>query len=122
MKIALAQIDPTVGDFAGNTRQILEFAERAQQLAADLVIFPELAVSGYWPADLLEKQSFVERAGEALAEVCAWTRESGRPAVLCGGVLPVDDTFAGKRVRNVAVLMQRGETDSGAREDAAAVL
>ena len=109
MKIALAQIDPTVGDFAGNTHKILEFAGRAQALEADLVIFPELAVCGYWPADLLDKQSFVERAGQALAEVCAWTREPGRPAVLCGGVLQVDESFAGKRVRNVAVLMQRGE-------------
>ncbi len=109
VKIALAQIDPTVGDFAGNTRKILEFAERAQSLAADLVIFPELAVCGYWPADLLDKQSFVERAGQALAEVRAWTREPGRPAVLCGGVLPVDASFAGKRIQNVAVLMQRGE-------------
>ncbi len=78
-------------------------------MAADLVIFPELAVCGYWPADLLEKRSFVERAGQALAEVCAWTREPGRPAVLCGGVLPVDESFAGKRARNVAVLMQRGQ-------------
>ena len=109
MKIALAQIDPTVGDFAGNTRKILEFAGRAQALAADLVIFSELAVCGYWPADLLDKQSFVERAGQALAEVRAWTLEPGRPAVLCGGVLPVDESFAGKRVRNVAVLTQRGE-------------
>ena len=109
MKIALAQIDPTVGDFAGNTQKILEFAGRAQELEADLVIFPELAVCGYWPADLLEKQSFVERAGKALAEVCAWTRDPGRPAVLCGGVLPVDESLAGKRVRNVAVLMQHGE-------------
>ena len=109
MKIALAQIDPTVGDFAANTRKIVAFAERAQALDADLVIFPELAVCGYWPADLLDKHSFVERAGKALDEVCAWTREQGRPAVLCGGVLPVDDALAGKRVRNVAVLMQRGE-------------
>ena len=109
MKIALAQIDPTVGDFAGNTRKILEFAGRAQALAADLVIFPELVVCGYWPADLLDKQSFVDRAGQALAEVCAWTREPGRPAVLCGGVLPVEESFAGKRARNVAVLMQRGQ-------------
>ena len=109
MKIALAQIDPTVGDFVGNTRKILEFAEQAHALTADLVIFPELAVCGYWPADLLDKQSFVERAGVALGEVCAWTREPGRPALLCGGVLPVDESFAGKRVRNVAVLMQGGE-------------
>ncbi len=109
MKIALAQINPTVGDFVGNTAKILEFAERARGLAADLVVFPELAVCGYWPADFLEKKSFVARAGEALDEVCAWTAEEGRPAVLCGGVLPVGASAEGKQVRNVAVLMQRGE-------------
>ncbi len=109
MKIALAQINPTVGDFAGNTRKILEFADRAQALAADLVVFPELAVCGYWPADLLEKKSFVERAGGALDHVCAWTAGAGRPAILCGGVLPIDAAEEGKHVRNVAVLMQHGE-------------
>jgi NAD+ synthase (glutamine-hydrolysing) len=109
VKIALAQINPTVGDFAGNTRKILEFADRAQALAADLVVFPELAVCGYWPADLLEKKSFVERAGGALDHVCAWTAGAGRPAILCGGVLPIDAAEEGKHVRNVAVLMQHGE-------------
>ncbi len=109
MKIALAQINPTVGDFAGNTRKILEFAERAQGLGAELVIFPELAVCGYWPADLLEKNSFVARAGEALEQVCAWTRSAGRPAILCGGVLPVEPVGEGKGIRNVAVLMEHGE-------------
>ena len=49
MKIALAQINPTVGDFAGNTRTVLDFATRAQQMGADLVVFPELALCGYPP-------------------------------------------------------------------------
>ena len=109
MKIALAQINPTVGDFAGNTRKILEYAERAQGLGAELAIFPELAVCGYWPADLLEKKTFVTRAAEALNEVCAWTAGAGRPAVLCGGVMPVEGASEGKQVRNVAALMQCGE-------------
>jgi NAD+ synthase (glutamine-hydrolysing) len=108
VKIALAQINPTVGDFAGNTRKILEFAERAQGLGADLVMFPELAVCGYWPADLLEKRSFVDCASEALKAVCEWTAAAGRPAVLCGGVMRIDGATEGKRVRNVAVLMERG--------------
>ena len=112
MKIALAQINPTVGDFVGNTRKILEFAERAQGLGVDLAIFPELAVCGYWPGDLLEKKSFVQRAGEALKTVREWTAEPGRPAILCGGVMPVEGAagaaIEGKRVRNVAVLMERG--------------
>jgi NAD+ synthase (glutamine-hydrolysing) len=109
VKIALAQINPTVGDFVGNTQKIVEFAERAHGLGVDLVMFPELAVCGYWPADLLEKKSFVARAVEALHAVCAWTAEPGRPAILCGGVKPVEGETEGKHVRNVAVLMQCGE-------------
>ncbi len=108
MKIALAQINPTVGDFVGNTRKIVEFAERAQTLGADLVMFPELAVCGYWPADLLEKKAFIVQAGEALKQVCEWTAEPGRPSVLCGGVMPMEGITEGKRVRNVAVLMEHG--------------
>jgi NAD+ synthase (glutamine-hydrolysing) len=109
VKIALAQINPTVGDFAGNTRKITEFAERAQGLGAELVVFPELAVCGYWPADLLEKKAFVARAGEALDRVRQWTAGAGRPAVLCGGVMPVEGENEGKKIRNVAVLMQHGK-------------
>ena len=109
MKIALAQIDPTVGDFVGNVAKILAFAERAGALEADLVLFPELAVCGYWPADLLEKKAFVDRAGEALKEVCAWTKQPGRPAILCGGVIPVEGGREGKSISNVAMLMAGGE-------------
>ena len=108
MKIALGQINPTVGDFAGNTRKILEAAGRAALEGVALVVFPELAVCGYPPGDLLEKADFVARAGRAIEEIAAWTAGEGRPAVLCGTVMPaVNDT--GKRVRNVAVLMAGGE-------------
>ena len=110
MKIALAQINPTVGDFAGNTRKILDYADRAAQLQADLVLFPELAVCGYWPADLLEKRSFLEQSAHALETICAWTREPGRPALLVGAVLPVEPAVEGKQVRNVAALLQHGRT------------
>jgi len=109
VKIALAQIDATVGSFSGNTRRILEFAARARDQGADLVVFPELAVCGYPPADLLEKQTFVERAERALDEVRAWTAAAGHPAVLCGGVLPVVGNSEGKHVRNVAMLMAVGK-------------
>ncbi len=108
MKIALGQINPTVGDFAGNTRKILEAAERAAAEGAGLVVFPELAVCGYPPADLLEKTDFLARAGAATAEIAAWTAGDGRPAVLCGTVMPAENE-AGKRVRNVAVLMAGGK-------------
>jgi NAD+ synthase (glutamine-hydrolysing) len=108
VKIALAQINPTVGDFAGNTKKILEFAGRAAGLGADLVVFPELAVCGYPPADFLEKKVFVARAEQAIAEIAAWTAEAGRPSILCGTVMPAASPV-GKHVRNVAVLLSGGK-------------
>ena len=108
MKIALAQINPTVGDFVGNTKKILEFAGRAAGLGADLVVFPELAVCGYPPADFLEKKVFVARAEQAIAEIAAWTAETGRPSILCGTVMPAASPV-GKHVRNVAALLSGGK-------------
>ena len=107
MKIALAQINPTVGDFAGNTQKILEFAARAETLGCDLVLFPELAVCGYPPADLLEKDAFLDRAERAVDEIAAWTAAPGRPALLCGSAMRAHST-EGKRACNVAVLLEGG--------------
>jgi len=108
VKIALAQINPTVGDFTGNTHKILEYAARADEKGADLAVFPELAVCGYPPADFLEKTAFVERACQAIDEIAAWTATPGRPALLVGSVMP-DHSPVGKRVRNVAVLVSGGK-------------
>jgi len=108
VRIALAQINPTVGDFSGNLRKIAEFLERAAAEGAALVMFPELATCGYPPADLLEKESFVRRAEETLAAVAELTRGVGRPAVLCGSPLRCDGAF-GKHVRNVAAVLEDGE-------------
>jgi NAD+ synthase (glutamine-hydrolysing) len=108
VRIALAQINPTVGDFSGNLRKIAEFVERAAAEGAALVMFPELATCGYPPADLLEKESFVRRAEETLAAVAELTRGVGRPAVLCGSPMRCDGAF-GKHVRNVAALLEDGE-------------
>jgi NAD+ synthase (glutamine-hydrolysing) len=108
VKIALAQINPTVGDFAGNTKKILEFAARGGELGAELVIFPELAMCGYPPADFLEKAAFVARAGEAAEEIAAWSGGAGRPAILCGTVMQAVSPV-GKQVRNVAALLSGGK-------------
>jgi NAD+ synthase (glutamine-hydrolysing) len=107
VKIALAQINPTVGDFAGNAKKILEYAARAEALGVGLVMFPELAVCGYPPADFLEKTSFVERAEQVVAELAGWTAVAGRPAILCGTVM-ASKASVGKQVRNVAALMDGG--------------
>ncbi len=112
MRIALAQINPTVGDFSGNLKKITQFVERAAASGARLVVFPELATCGYPPADLLEKEIFVVRAEQALAELAALTRASSsgfdRPAVLCGSPLRCE-SVSGKRARNAAVLLEDGE-------------
>lgn len=108
MKIALAQINPTVGDFTGNRAKIIAYAEQAAGLNADLVMFPELAVCGYPPADLLEKAAFIDRAEEIVREIAEWTRGPGRPAILCGTVMRSSGEV-GKRVRNVAALLLDGE-------------
>jgi NAD+ synthase (glutamine-hydrolysing) len=108
VKIALAQINPTVGDFAGNTKKILEFAARGGELGAELIVFPELAVCGYPPADFLEKSVFIAQAGEAVEELAAWTAGAGRPAILCGTVMPAVSPV-GKQVRNVAALLSGGK-------------
>jgi NAD+ synthase/NAD+ synthase (glutamine-hydrolysing) len=71
MRIALAQINNTVGDLAANAARILEFARRAQDQGAELVVFPELALTGYPPRDLVEKKSFLERTVEALDGIVA---------------------------------------------------
>ena len=107
MRIALAQINPTVGDFVGNRKKIIEFADRAESQGAELVIFPELSVCGYWPADLLEKRDFLESAKTSLDEIAKATAGTGRPAILCGTVMPLVSAI-GKHVRNVAALLVDG--------------
>ena len=67
MKIALAQLNPTVGDFAGNSAKILEFARRAQERGAELAVFSELNLCGYLPLDLIERPLFMERNERELA-------------------------------------------------------
>jgi len=109
VKIALAQINPTVGDFRGNTAKILEFTRRARQGGADLALFPELAICGYPPADLLEKPAFVRRGGEALDEIAEATAGDGI-AVVTGYVTPAAPG-SGKHVMNSAALLRRGQVE-----------
>ena len=106
MKLALAQINPTIGDFSGNLSTMLRFAERAAQARAALVIFPELSICGYPPADLLEKPAFVERARQVLDELAERAGSLGI-AVLCGfpSAAPRE---TGKHVHNSAALLEGG--------------
>jgi NAD+ synthase (glutamine-hydrolysing) len=71
MKIALAQFNPTVGDFAGNSARILSLSSQAKQRGADLAVFSELCLCGYLPQDLLERPEFIERNHQQLKELAA---------------------------------------------------
>ncbi len=104
MKIALGQINPTVGDFAGNAAKIIEFSHRAQAAGASLILFPELSVCGYPPRDLVERPSFVARNRETAERIAA---EVHGIAIICGLVTPAEaDT--GKSVMNSAALLRDG--------------
>ncbi len=70
-RLALAQINTTVGDIPGNTAKIIDYVERAREAQADLVAFPELAITGYPPEDLLFKTSFLQANEEAMKQVIA---------------------------------------------------
>ncbi len=109
VKIALAQINPTVGDFRGNSAKIVDFARRAAAVGADLVVFSELAICGYPPADLLEKSSFVARAGEAMLEVA--TATAALPIAIIAGFVTPAENGSGKRVRNSAALVRGGKIE-----------
>ena len=71
VKVALAQINVTVGDLAGNTRRIVENARAAHARGAQLVLFPELSLCGYPPEDLLLRPAFMQACADALAECAA---------------------------------------------------
>ena len=105
MKIALGQIDPTVGDFSGNAAKIIEFSRRAQAEGAGLILFPELSVCGYPPRDLVERPSFVAQNRESVERIAA---ETACIAVICGLVTPVQSA-TGKTARNSAALLMDGK-------------
>jgi NAD+ synthetase len=105
MRIALAQVNTTVGDLAGNEAKILEAARRAQSEKADLVLFPELTITGYPPRDLLLKKDFI--AGN-LAVLNRLAAASGETAMLVGYV-GENKNQPGRDVTNAAALLQGGK-------------
>jgi len=106
VKIALGQINPTIGDFRGNSQKIIEAARQAHTLGAQLALFPELAVCGYPPRDLLEKPAFVARTQQAVLDIAKAVPPE--IAVICGYVSPIKaDT--GRSVMNSAAMLRGGE-------------
>jgi NAD+ synthase (glutamine-hydrolysing) len=104
MKIALAQFNPTVGDFEGNSVRILDLANQARLGGADLAVFSELCLCGYPPQDLIERPAFAERNQKALAKLA---RAIPIPSLVGYVGKAQDDT--GKPVANTAAVIAAGK-------------
>jgi NAD+ synthase (glutamine-hydrolysing) len=107
VKIALGQINPTVGDFSGNASKIIEFSQRARSAGAGLILFPELSICGYPPRDLVERPSFQARNQQVVEQIA---RETSGIAVICGLVTPAS-AGTGKSVMNSAALLRQGRIE-----------
>jgi NAD+ synthetase len=104
MRIALAQTNPTVGDIPGNVRSIIDFAAQAREQGADVVVFPELAVIGYPPRDLLLKPQFIDDSLAAVRQIAAATR--GIDVIV--GYAARNPSPVGRPLHNVAALLRDG--------------
>jgi NAD+ synthetase len=105
MRVAIGQLNTTVGDLAGNRRLVEEAAAKAASERADLVALPEMTLTGYPPMDLLERDGFVR---DQLRELDALLPVSRRIPIALGAVIP--RTGAGRvRLHNAAVLLAGGE-------------
>lgn len=100
-KIALAQYSPSIGNIAHNAQEMLEQAEKAKQQGADIIVFPELALIGYPPEDLLLRPSLAARIQQGLA-----TLQQAKDIIIVAGYVHTDD--AGQRY-NSATLIKNGE-------------
>ena len=109
-RLALAQINPTVGDISGNIRKILDYLERARDVQADLVAFPEMATTGYPPEDLLFKKDFLTENVAAMERVAVASKGI---AVVLGYVnivsLERQSEDVGPEITNAAALCYDGK-------------
>jgi NAD+ synthase len=103
LKIALAQLNPTVGDLAGNVSKLQRAREKAATGGADLVVAPELYITGYPPEDLVRKPAFAA-AAKAAVETLAGATAGGGPAILVGTVWPEEG-----KVYNAVALLEAGK-------------
>lgn len=108
MRISLAQINPVVGDIAGNLDRMVATIEECHLYDPDLVVFPELCITGYPPRDLLERDWFIEKALAAVEEMTKVSKEYGRMGIIIGAP-QTTGREAGRGLHNSAILLHRGE-------------
>jgi NAD+ synthase (glutamine-hydrolysing) len=107
VRIALAQIDPTVGDFTGNIDKIVAASRRAAEMGARLTVFSELAICGYPPADFVQKPNFLARCRTAVDDLALAT--ASLPTAVLAGVALKSTEDSGKPAFNAAVLLDHGQ-------------
>lgn len=105
MKIALAQINTIVGDLKGNSELILKYISKAQEQKVDLIVFPELAITGYPPKDLIERKWFVKKNLEYLAKIS----KSCRNIIAIVGFIDFATNKSGKKLYNSAAALKDGK-------------
>jgi NAD+ synthetase len=115
VKVALGQINPTIGDFDGNRRLVLQATAAAEQQGADLAIFPELALAGYPPRDLLERGGFLDAAAASLAALASSLAPS-RTGVVVGFPERLPASPSGRAVANSAALIDGGRVTQVVRK------
>jgi NAD+ synthase/NAD+ synthase (glutamine-hydrolysing) len=106
MRIALAQVNPVVGDLTGNAAKVADFARRAAAGGARLAVFPELVLNGYPPRDLIEKPSFLARTADALEQLAAETADL--PLAIIVGYVGRCAAQSGKTATNSAAVLEGG--------------
>ena len=107
MKIALGQINPTVGDFSSNAQKIIDYSRQALSAGAGLIVFPEMSVCGYPARDWVEKPAFVAKSRETVERIASETQGI---AVICGLVTPTNSD-TGKTVMNSAAFLRNGKVE-----------
>jgi NAD+ synthase (glutamine-hydrolysing) len=106
LRLTLAQINPTVGDIAGNLALMRQAASRAQAERARLLVFPELSLTGYYPGDLLDEPGFLAAIDDGLAQLLAATRET--PGLYWVGGAPTRRAGPGKPLQNSLLVVLDG--------------
>ncbi|MEN8117283.1 MAG: NAD+ synthase [Bacteroidota bacterium] len=108
MKVAFAQLNYTIGDFENNSQKIISKIQKAKNDGADLVIFSELSVTGYYPHDLLEKQEFIRKAEDAVNEIA---KSCVGIAAIIGAPI-INRNERGKQLFNSAIFLVDGKIQS----------
>jgi len=111
MIIAIAQINPTIGDLAGNASQILQFAQQAQQQNVSLLLTPELSLCGYPPKDLLLNVSFIEEMAATIEQLARDLPQNMAALVGCVQINDKSHQSGGKTLFNSAALLHQGKVE-----------